>query len=96
MHLVRSDRAWDNLLEQMRRDGEAGYLGLRLEPCGRVEREGYPHPVYLLQDVGEFIRRARELNGGNPHPIGFETFKIEFDRTLHCPWQARTIKPAVH
>jgi len=85
-------RAWDKALDEMRRDDEAHYLGLRLEPYGRRrDRTGYPRPVYLLDNVIEFIRQAREAA---PHPVNsghVQIFEVEIDTAITCPWQALTL-----
>ncbi len=84
-------RAWDGALEEMRRNESANYLGLRLEPYGRMQRQGYPRPVYLLRDVLAFICRARELATPPSKPAEIDAFEIEIDPTLHCPWRVRTV-----
>lgn len=91
-----SGRSWGKTLEQMCRDDEANYLGLRLEPFARMVRHGYPRPVYLLRDVICFIRRVRELGVCPSNPGEIDAFEVEIDSTIHCPWRARTVTPVLH
>lgn len=86
-------RAWDKMLEEMRRDDEADYLGLRLEPHGRRrDLTGCPRPVYLLDNVLEFIRLAREAAPHPANPGHVQIFEVEIDTAVVCPWQFITLK----
>jgi hypothetical protein len=61
-----------------------------------MERKGFPRPIYLLRDVGEFIREARKLSTAPLNPSAIAMFEVDLDPTIHCPWQARTVKPTFH
>lgn len=96
-HLLRRGlgpvRAWDAALDEMRRDNGKTYLGLRLDPYGQRRDHGCKRPIYLLDNVLEFIRAAREAA---PHPANtsqIDVLEVEIDTAIVCPWKAMTLAP---
>jgi hypothetical protein len=84
-------RAWDAQLEEMRRNSEKTYHGLRLDPYGKRHSHGGKRPVYLRDSVDEFIRAARRV-ASHPVPTSdITTFDVEIDTAIVCPWQALTL-----
>ncbi|SAL42513.1 hypothetical protein AWB74_01732 [Caballeronia arvi] len=86
-------RAWEKALDEMRRDEEAHYLGLRIEPYGRQrDQTGCARPVYLLDNVLEFVRQAREAALHPTNPGHVQIFEVEIDTAIVCPWRFITLK----
>ncbi|KVH47348.1 hypothetical protein [Burkholderia diffusa] len=84
-------RAWDAALEEMRRDGTKTYLGLRLDPYGKRRAHGCKRPVYLRDNVDEFIRAARGVAPHTTPASDIATFDVEIDTAIVCPWRALTL-----
>lgn len=86
-------RAWDGALEEMRRDDDKTYLGLRLEPYGQRHSHGCKRPIYLLDNVLEFIRDARNAAPHPANPSQIDVLDVEIDTAVVCPWKALRLNP---
>jgi hypothetical protein len=79
---------WASFLFDCARDRQTLH-GLSLLPCARVKDGPLKRPVYAVEDVLEFIRRARALDGSlGPRPR-MGAFTIKADPSLS--WIANTV-----
>lgn len=82
------NRAWDNLLADMRR-GKASYYGETLLPIIRCIDNRHPRPLYLFSDVCEFVEKASRLRppSAKPHMLAMREIDIDFTDKRH--WSVR-------
>lgn len=83
------ERAWDDLLADMRR-GRATYLGLTLLPYGRRHDGRAKRPLYLLSDVLQFVADALALRSAPPDRR-LKVEEVEVDRSDRRHWSVRVL-----
>jgi hypothetical protein len=79
---------WTLFLFDCARDRQSLH-GLSLLPCARVKDGPLKRPVYAVEDVLEFIRQARALDGSLGLRPRMGAFTIKADPSL--PWIANTV-----
>lgn len=81
-------RAWDDLLADMRRR-KATYFGETLLPVGKVSDTRHARPVYLFNDVCEFVEKVSLLCPPSAKPHILSVLEVDIDLADKRHWSVR-------
>ena len=84
-------RDWHSTLNKMRSD-RGDYCELVLKPIGVVKQERTMRPVYLYDDVRNFIDEARVRSGSKAAPKSISQISVQYDPSDKREWQDRKFK----
>lgn len=81
------------LLLDMRRD-RGNFHGLVLLPIARTREGRSLRPVYAVEDVVEFIKKAREITDIPANPAAVKARIVMLDPEDHRSWRVRRVPSA--
>lgn len=84
-------RDWHSTLNKMRFD-RGDYCELVLKPIGVVKHERAMRPVYLYDDVRNFIDEARVRSGSKIAPKSINSFPVEYTPSDKRSWDKRKLQ----
>lgn len=84
-------RDWHSMLSDMRAN-RGDYYELILKPIGIAKHEGSQRPVYLYDDVRNFIDEARVRSGSKAAPKSITQISVQYDPSDKREWKDRKFK----